>query len=57
MSYMRALFGEFCADEDEVETRCMLASSLWIGNHFIAAEHGRRTRGEVVRRALRGLIE
>jgi hypothetical protein len=35
----------------------MLASSLWIGNHFIAAEHGRRTRGEVVRRALRGLIE
>ena len=35
----------------------MLASSLWIGNHFIAAEHGGRTRGEVVRRALRGLIE
>jgi AcrR family transcriptional regulator len=56
MDYMRSLFGEFCADGDEVETRCMLASSLWIGNHFIAADHDGRTRGEVVRRALDGLI-
>ncbi len=58
MDYMRALFGAICGgDDDEVETRCMLASSLWIGNHFIAADHGGRTRGEVVRRAMEGLIE
>jgi hypothetical protein len=57
MDYMRLLFGEICEDEDEVETRCILAASLWIGNHFIAAEHGDRTRGEVVRRALRSLID
>jgi AcrR family transcriptional regulator len=57
MDYMRLLFGEFCADADEVETRCMLAFSLWIGNHFIAAEHGDRTRAEVVRRALKSLIQ
>jgi AcrR family transcriptional regulator len=58
MDYMRSLFGAICGgDADEVETRCMLAASLWIGNHFIAAEHGGRTRGEVVRRALEGLIE
>lgn len=57
MDYMRALFGAICDDADEVETRCMLASSLWIGNHFIAADHGGRTRGEVVRRAMKRLIE
>jgi AcrR family transcriptional regulator len=57
MDYMRSLFGDFCADDDEVETRCMLAFSLWIGNHFIAADHGGRTRGDVVTRALNGLIE
>ena len=40
MEYMRSLFGEFCPDEDEVEARCMVAFSLWIGSHFIAADHG-----------------
>jgi AcrR family transcriptional regulator len=57
MDYMRSLFSELCPDEEEVEIRCMLASSLWIGNHFIAADHPGRTRGEIVRRALEGLIE
>ena len=55
MDYMRSLFSEFSAEE-EVETRCLLAFSLWIGNHFIAAEHGSRRRGEVVRQALDGLL-
>ena len=55
MDYMRSLFSEFCA-EGEVETRCMLAFSLWIGNHFIAADHGGRTRAEVVAQALGGLL-
>jgi AcrR family transcriptional regulator len=56
MDYMRALIGEICGDEDEVESRCLLAFSLWIGNHFIAADHDGRTRGEVVKRAVEGLI-
>jgi len=56
MDYMRSLFGELSDDRDEVETRCILAASLWIGNHFIAADHGDRSRGEVVRRALRSLL-
>ena len=55
MDYMRSLFSEFSAEE-VVETRCLLAFSLWIGNHFIAAEHGSRRRGEVVRQALDGLL-
>src|SRR5918999_3333239 len=46
MDYMRSLFGALCPDEDDVEARCMLAFSLWIGNHFIAADHGARSRAE-----------
>src|SRR3954469_19582090 len=41
MDYMRTLVGAFCPDEDEVEARCMLAFSVWIGNHLIAADHGK----------------
>ncbi|HEX2105653.1 MAG TPA: TetR/AcrR family transcriptional regulator, partial [Solirubrobacteraceae bacterium] len=44
MDYMRELFGDFLADEEEVEARCLFAFSLWIGNHFIAADHGARSR-------------
>jgi len=49
MDYMRSLFGEFCRDDDEVEARSMLAFSVFIGNHFVAADHGGRSRGDVLR--------
>jgi AcrR family transcriptional regulator len=52
MDYMRSLFGAICRDEDEVEARCMLAFSLWIGDHFIAADHGALSRADVLDRAL-----
>ena len=55
MEYMRSLFGDLPLDDDEVEARCMLALSLWIGNHFIAADHGGRSRGEVMGLAMREL--
>jgi AcrR family transcriptional regulator len=55
MDYMRSLFGALCRDEDEVEARCMLAFSLWIGNHFIAADHGERSRADVLEQAMRRL--
>jgi AcrR family transcriptional regulator len=55
MSYMRALFGELCHEEDEIEARCLLMYSLWIGNRFIAADHGNRSRAEVVELALERL--
>jgi AcrR family transcriptional regulator len=57
MDYMRSLFGAFCPDEDDVEGRCMLAFSLWIGNHFIAADHGARSRAEVLELAFRRLLD
>src|SRR3954452_4054760 len=52
MDYMRSLFGAFCPNEDEVELRCLFAFSLWIGNHFIAADHAGRDRSEVLKLAL-----
>ena len=55
MEYMRSLFGAFCPDEEEVEVRCLVAFSLFIGNHFIAADHGPRSRAEAMKLALRRL--
>jgi AcrR family transcriptional regulator len=57
MDYLRSLFSTFCADADDVEARCLLSFSLLIGNHFIAADHGARSRAEVLDRALRRLGE
>ncbi|ADB48948.1 TetR/AcrR family transcriptional regulator [Conexibacter woesei] len=53
MDFLRSLFGAICADEDDVEARCIIAYSLWIANHFIAADHGTRSREDVLERALR----
>jgi AcrR family transcriptional regulator len=55
MDYMRSLFGAFCPDEDDVEARCMIAFSLWIGTHFMAADHGARSRADVLALALKRL--
>lgn len=57
MDYMRALFRTFCADEDEVEDRCLLVFSLWIGSRFIAAGHRGRGRAEVLQGAFQRLLE
>jgi AcrR family transcriptional regulator len=55
MAYLRSLFGAFCPDEDDVEARCLIFYSLWIGNHFIAADHDPRSRADVLKLALRWL--
>ncbi|HXV04096.1 MAG TPA: TetR/AcrR family transcriptional regulator [Gaiellaceae bacterium] len=52
MEYLRSLFGAFSPDEDDVEARCLVFYSLWIGSHFIAADHGPRTRADVLKLAL-----
>jgi hypothetical protein len=56
MEYMRSLFGDFCADEDEVEARCLVAFSLFIATHFIAADDGSRSRTQVMRLAQERLL-
>ncbi|MEA2403658.1 MAG: hypothetical protein QOE08_305 [Thermoleophilaceae bacterium] len=55
MDYMRSLFGAFCPDEAEVEARCMVIMSLFVGNPFIAADHGSRSRAEVIELVLKRL--
>jgi AcrR family transcriptional regulator len=57
MDYLRSLIGEFCPDPDDVEARSMLAFSLAIGNHFIAAGHGERSRGDVLELSVRRLLD
>jgi AcrR family transcriptional regulator len=56
MGYMRSLFGAFCRDEDEVEVRCVLFASLFAGNKLLAADHGPRSRAEVLDLALTRLL-
>lgn len=56
MEYLRSLFGAFRTDPGDVEARCLLAYSLLIGNHFIAAEHGGRHRADVLELALGQLV-
>jgi AcrR family transcriptional regulator len=51
MELLRELIGSFCADPDEVEARSLLAFCLAIGEHFLAAGHGDRTRADVLARA------
>jgi AcrR family transcriptional regulator len=51
MDLLRQMIGTFCTDPDEVEARSLLAFCMAIGNHFLAAGHGDRTRAEVLARA------
>jgi hypothetical protein len=56
VEYMRSLFRDFCRDEDDVEVRCLLFVSLFIGSPMIAADHGTRSRAEVTDQALSRLL-
>ncbi len=57
MEYLRSLFGQFCVSEHDVEARSMLAYSLLIGSYFIAAQHGGKTRSQVLQLALDRLLD
>src|SRR6266699_3615448 len=56
MDYLRLLFGAICRDEDEAEARSMLAFSLVIGHHFMAADHGERSHADMLEQAARWLL-
>lgn len=55
MDYMRTLFGAICEDPADVEARCLLAFSLFVGAPFVKADHGGRSRAEVLDLALERL--
>ena len=52
MSYLRTLFGQFCADEADTEARCLVVYALFVSNPLIGLQHPGRTRVEVLRRAM-----
>jgi len=56
MEYLRSLFAAFCNDDAEVEGRSVLAFTLAIGNHFIAADHTPHNRAEALELAIRQLL-
>ena len=56
MEYLRSLFRGAECDDAEVEARSLLAFSLLVGNHYIAAGHGSRGRAEVLELALSQLF-
>jgi AcrR family transcriptional regulator len=57
MGLLREMIGTFCADPDEVEARSLLAFCLAIGANFLAADHGDRTRAQVLTRATDLLLD
>jgi AcrR family transcriptional regulator len=56
LDYLRLLFGAICPDQDEVEARSILAFSLVIGHHFMAADHGARSHADVLELAASWLL-
>ena len=52
LAYLRTLLGPVCADEEDLEARCLIAFSVAIADRLIAADHGARTRSDV-RKAVR----
>lgn len=57
MGLLRDMIGASCQDADEVEARALLAFCLAIGEHFLAADHGGRTRTQVLARAVDVLFD
>ena len=56
LAYLRPLFAEFCDDPDDVEGRCLLALTLFVGQSLVVTTHGRRSRAEATTAALRHLL-
>jgi AcrR family transcriptional regulator len=56
MVFVRSLFRPFCADEDDVEVRSMTGYSLVIGSYFVAADHGDKSRSQVLQLAIERLL-
>lgn len=56
MDYLRSLFADFCTNPDEVEARCVIVFSLYIGDHFMVVDHGERSRADVMSMTLEWLL-
>jgi AcrR family transcriptional regulator len=47
IDYLRTLLAPFSKDDDDLEARCLIAFSIAIGSHVIAADHRGRRREDV----------
>jgi AcrR family transcriptional regulator len=47
IEYLRSLLAPFCPDQNELEARCLIAFSVAIASHLIAADHRGRSREDV----------
>jgi AcrR family transcriptional regulator len=56
IEFLRSLFAQFCANEDDVEARSMLAYSLLVGSYFIAVQDGKKSRSQGLRLAVERLL-
>ena len=56
MRYLRSLFAQFCAEQDEIEARSMLAYSLFVGSYFIVATGVGKSRSEMLQLAIDRLL-
>ena len=56
MAYLRPLFTEFADDPDDVEGRCLLVLTLFVGESLVAATHRQRTRSTAAAAAVRHLL-
>lgn len=56
IDYVRALFARFCADEEEVEARCLLAMCLFVGGPLITADPKGRAQVDAVTSAAEWLL-
>ena len=56
LGYLRPLFAEFCEDAADVEGRCLLVLTLFVGEALVSATHGRRTRPSAAAAAVRHLL-
>lgn len=56
MGYMRSLFSDLTDDPSEVEARCLIVFSLFVGSNFVATDHRGKSRDEVIDAALKLLL-
>ena len=56
MDYLRSLFADFLPRPGDVEARSTLVLAVWIGSHFMAADHGALDRDHVMGRIMRGVL-
>lgn len=47
IDYLRTLLGPVSTDDEDLEARCLIAFSVAIADHLIAADHGTRSRADV----------